>query len=40
LERIHCGHDNLVAQADKSRERLLEFIRKNIEELVQKAGLQ
>ena len=39
LEATHCGHEVEVSKANKSYKRLMAFIEKEIEQLVQKAGL-
>ena len=36
----HCGHEELLAESERSRDRLLRFIEREIEKLVQKAGLR
>lgn len=39
MAMTHCGHDELVEQADRARTRLMKFIEEEVEKLVQKARL-
>lgn len=39
LETTHCGHEELAKKASESRKRFLKYIEKQVETLVNKAGL-
>lgn len=36
----HCGHDDLVAEAWRAEDRLMAYIKEEVEKLVQKGGGQ
>ncbi len=39
LEATHCGHEVEEAKANASRNKLMDYIARRVEQLVQKAGL-